>query len=190
MKLLTRRRLPVVLTGVLVLLAVAAVAVFLATGSPGSTASPTPTRAAGSGTEVLPPTATATTPHLGTTLEPLVTAPLPKSASAKGKLVTGFPSEIIPIPTGLKIATSSVATQGEHLQATVVGTSTGSEADVQSFYQAAFTKLGMTAAVSPAGAGDSATSYTRGSDSITVTTTATTSGTGLSIFGVFTAGKS
>ena len=190
MTLLTRQRLPLLLTGVLVLLAIAAVAVFLATGSSTPSAAPTPTRAAGSGTEVLPPTATPTTPHLGTTLEPLVTAPLPKTASAKGKLVAGFPSEVIPIPSGLTISSSSVATQGDHLQATVVGTSTASEADVQSFYQAAFAKLGMTAAVAPAGASDTATTFSRGSDSITVTTTAQTSGTALSIFGVFTAGKS
>lgn len=190
MKLLTRQRLPFVLTGLLVLLAVAAVTVFLATGGPSPTASPTPTRAAGSGTEVLPPTATATTPHLGTTLEPLVKGPLPKSASATGELVAGFPSEVIPIPTGLKISSSSVATQGEHLQVTLVGTSPASEAAVQSFYQAAFTKLGMTGAVAPVGAADSATTFTRGSDSITVTTTAKASGTELSIFGAFTAGKS
>ena len=191
MKLVTRQRLPFILTGVLVVLAIVAVSVFLGTGGfgPTSAPSPTPTRAAGSGTEVLPPTATPTTAHLGTESTPLVTEPLPKSASATGKLVTGFPTDVISLPAGMKIESSSIATQGVHMQVTVVGTSAASVGDVQSYFQAVFTKLGLTAVVTPAAPGTTATSYSRSSDSITVTTSADSGGTHVSVFAVFTAGK-
>ncbi len=190
MKVLTRQRLPFVLTGLLVLLAIAAVIVFLATGGATPASAPTPTRAAGSGTEVLPPTATPTIAHLGTEQDPLVTAPLPKTASAKGKLVTGFPTQVIAIPAGLTIENSSVASEGEHLQVTLVGTSAGTQGDVQAFYQTALSALGMTGAAASSAAGSTATTYSRGTDNITVTTTADSTGTQLSILGVFTAGTS
>ncbi len=192
MKSITRQRLAFILTGALVMLAVVVVGVFLATGGfgPPAAPSPTPTRAAGSGTEVLPPTATPTTAHLGTDPTPLVTAPLPKSASAKGTLVAGFPTGVISIPPGMSVANSAIATEGVHMQVTLVGTSAASVGDVQSYFQSVFTELGLTASAAPSAPGTTATSYTRGSDSITVTTTADSGRTGVSVFAAFTAGKS
>jgi hypothetical protein len=186
-----RRRLPFILTGALVLLAVVVVSVFLATGglTPTAAPSPTPTRAAGSGSEVLPPTATPTTPHLGVDPTPLVTAPLPKTASATGKLVTGFPSGVISIPADTKVTSSAISTQGNRMQATLVGTSAAPVGDVLSYFEAACTKLGLTSTVTPSAPGTQATSCARGNDRITVTTEAQPGGTRFTIFALFTAGE-
>lgn len=189
MKAVTRQRLPFILTGGLLVLAVAAVILFLTVGSPAPTPSPTPTRAAGSGTEVLPPTATPTTPHLGVDPTPLFTEPLPKTASATGKLVAGFPTKVISVPSGTKIVSSSISTQGDRMQLSLVGTSPASVGDVQSYFQGTFSTLGLTAAVTPSAPGTVATTYSRGSDRITVTTAAGSDGTQLTVFGLFTAGK-
>lgn len=188
MKIVTRQRLPFLITGALVVLAIGAILTFLLAPTATPSAAPTPTRAAGSGSEVLPPTATPTTPHLGTSPTSLVSAPLPKTASAKGKLVTGFPTEVISIPTGTKVVSSAIATQGDHMQVTLVGTTAASVGDVQTYFQGIFTTLGLTAEVTPSAPGTAATTYSRGSDRITVTTTASDDGTRLSVFGLFTAG--
>lgn len=186
----TPRRLPFIVTGAAVLLAVIAVSAFLATGGFAPTAAPsaTPTFAAGSGAEVLPPTATPTVKALGVAPTALVSAPLPKTASAKAKLVSGFPSSVIPIPTGTKIVSSAISTQGDRMQVTLVGTSTATPGDVQAYFQTALTELGLTASVTPSAEGTVATTYSRGEDRIVVSTTADAAGTQLSVFALFTAG--
>jgi hypothetical protein len=185
---ITGRRSPFIITGLLVLLAAAAVVVFLTTGAPAPTAAPTPTRAAGAGSEVLPPTATPTTPHLGVDPTPLLTGPLPKSAEATGKLVAGFPTTIVAIPPDSTVLNSAIATQGQHMQATVVGTSAASEGDVQAYFQGAFTQLDLTGAVTPSATGTVANTYSRGTDRITVTTSTASGKTRFSIFALFVAG--
>ncbi len=188
MKQLTRQRLPVILTGTLVVIAIVVVAVFIATGTSAPTTAPNPTSTVGSGSEILPPTATPTTPRLGIEITPLVTEPLPASASAVGTLVAGFPT-VISLPPGSTVVSSAVATEGVRMQATVVATSTESDADVQSYFQGIFTPLGLTATETPSAPGASATTYSRGADSIIVTTTTESGGTRLSVFALFTAGK-
>ena len=188
MKAVTRQRLPFIITGALVVLAIGAIILFLLAPSSTPSAAPTPSRAAGSGSEVLPPTATPTTPHLGTDPTSLVTAPLPKTASAKGKLVAGFPTTVISVPTGTKIVSSAIATQGDHMQVTLVGTTAASGGDVQSYFQGIFSALGLTGAVTPSAPGTAATTFSRGADRITVTTSANSGGTRLTVFGLFTAG--
>lgn len=186
-----RRRLPFIVTGALVLLAIVVVGVFLATGGLTPTAVPSPlsTRAPGSDSEVLPPTATPTTPHLGVDPTPLVTAPLAKTASATGKLVTGFPSGVISIPADTKVTSSAISTQRNRMQATLVGTSAASVGDVQSYFEAAFTKLGLTSTVTPSAPGTQANTFARGNDRIIVTTEAHSGGTRFTIFALFTAGR-
>lgn len=190
MTLITRQRLPFILTAALVVLAIVAVAAFLATGSSAPTTAPTPTRTAEGGSEFLPSTATPTPTRLGIETKPLITEPLPTSASALGTLVAGFPTDVISVPPGATVVSSAIATEGVRMQATVVATSTASDGDVQSYYQGIFTSLGLTAAAAPSAPGTTATTYSRGTDSIIVATSAESGGTRLSIFALFTAGKS
>ncbi|MGV8911601.1 MAG: hypothetical protein ACOH14_03215 [Rhodoglobus sp.] len=198
MKQITRQRLPFILTGVLVLLAVAAIVVFLATDNstqitePTPTATPTPL----SGSEIPQPTAAPTTPQLGienppqsgTESSPLINRPLPKSATAEGKLVAGFPTSVISLPTGAKVVSSAIATEGDRMQATVVASSDGSEDKIHSYFEGIFTPLGLRGTETPSAPGTTATTWSSGTDSIIVATQVDGTVTRFTIFALFTAG--
>ena len=100
--------------------------------------------------------------------EPLVSEPLPASASARGSIVAGFPAVISKAPKST-VAFSSVATQGTRMQVGLDATSGISAADVLSFYRTAFTRLGLVAKSAPAVDGSSALVFVRGANGITVT---------------------
>jgi hypothetical protein len=198
MKHITRQRLPFILTGVLVLLAVAAIGVFLAMDNTAQTTEPIPTPTALGGSEIPQPTATPTTPQLGiesppqsgTETSPLISGPLPKSASADGKLVAGFPTSIISLPPGAEVASSAIATEGNRMQATVVASSAASENKVHSYFTGIFTDLGLTSTETQAAPGTKATTWSNGTDSIVVATKVDGDVTRFSVFALFTAGSS
>ena len=202
MKQLTRQRLPFILTGVLVLLAVAAIGIFLVMGNTAQTTeltpTPTPTPTAVGGSEIPQPTATPTTPQLGienpppvdTTIAPLVSRPLPKSASAEGKLVAGFPTSVISLPPKTKVVSSSIATEGDRMQATVVASTAATENTVHRYFDGIFTALGLQGSETSAAPGTRATTWSNGIDSIVVATSVDGEVTRFSVFALFTAGPS
>lgn len=155
--------------------------------SGGGPVNPPPTAGKRYTTEVVP-AAPATAPALppATGLPHLVTAPLPATASANGKLVAGFPARGLPAAPGSTIGSSSVASQGGHLQITLVAKAGQAVTDVIAFYRAALAKYGMYDAPSPAVAGSTAVAFARGGDSVTVTATPAGGGTSYVLYGVFT----
>lgn len=121
--------------------------------------------------------------------KPLVSNPLPKSASARGELVAGFPVAIIPLVPGASVLFSSVATPGSKLQVGLEAIASIAPADVIAHYSAAFSRLGLVAAPEPA-TGDAPTAtFTREGDSVTVTA-ASYGGSScrFTVFGVFSPG--
>ncbi|QYH36948.1 hypothetical protein [Salinibacterium sp. M195] len=190
MKPTMRLRLPFILTGVLVLLAVAAIGVFLALDNTVQTTEPTPASTAFGGSEIPQPTETPTTKQLGIETSPLITAPLPDSARADGELVAGFPTSVISLPPSSEVVSSAITIEGDRMQATVVATTDTSEDMVQSYFADAFTALGLQGSDTPAASGTTATTWSNGTDSIIVATTAEGEVTRFSIFALFTAGTS
>jgi hypothetical protein len=200
MKQITRQRLPLILTGVLVLLAVAAIGVFLAVDNTTQTTEPAPTASptALGGSEIPQPTAIPTIPQLGienppqsgAESSPLINSPLPKSASAEGKLVAGFPTSVISLPPGAKVVSSAIATEGDRMQATVVASSAASENTVHGYFDGIFTALGLRGTETSAAPGTRATTWSNGTDNIVVATNVDDEMTRFSIFALFTAGPS
>lgn len=155
--------------------------------SGGGPVNPPPTAGKRYTTEVIPAkptTAPALPPTTG--LPRLIAAPLPATASATGKLVAGFPGALPPAP-GSTITSSSVASQGGHLQLTLVATAGRAASDIVAFYRAALAKYGMYDAPVPAAAGRTVVAFARGADSVTVTATPGSGGTSYVLYGAFSA---
>ena len=106
---------------------------------------------------------------------PLVSGPLPASATSTGALVVGFPSAI-PLPSGNTIATSSVSSSGNQLQATLSATTTVDTAELVNWFSLQFAKLRLPGSPVPAVGGSTAYAFARGDDSITLTVTPATAG--------------
>lgn len=116
-----------------------------------------------------------------------VSAPLPKTASATGGIVEGFPTGVIPQLPDSKVKTTSVASDSPNLQVSITGTTSGSVNDVVAFYRQALAKFGMYDAAAPALDGATAVTYSREGNAVTLTATPIASGTSYAIFGTFTA---
>jgi hypothetical protein len=115
-------------------------------------------------------------PHqLGAPASALFTGPIPRSGSAVGSLVAGFPS-VIPVTQGSVISSSSVSSSGGIVQVTLVARTTISAPDVLGFYSSQFGKVGIVPQSPPTVAGSVAYSFTRGNDSVTVTATPVSGG--------------
>jgi hypothetical protein len=121
--------------------------------------------------------------------KPLVSKPLPKSASARGELVAGFPVAVIPLVPGGSVLFSSVAATGAKLQVGLESIASMAPADVIAHYSAAFSRLGLVAAPTPATGGARTATFTRGGNSVTVTA-ASYGGSNcrFTVFGVFSPG--
>jgi hypothetical protein len=116
-------------------------------------------------------------------LPALITLPLPKPASAVGKLVAGFPAAI-PVVKGSTILDSSLSSIGDVLQATLVAKTSLSPAAVLSTYQSEFARMGLQASPLPTVGGSTAFGFTRESNSVTLTVTPTGGGTKYTLLGV------
>jgi hypothetical protein len=108
-------------------------------------------------------------------IAPLYTGPLPKPASAIGKLVAGFPS-VIPLAQGSTIADSSVSSSDGILQATLVAKTSLSASAVIALYQSELAKVSLQGAALPAIGGSTAFGFARDGNSITLTVTPSSSG--------------
>jgi hypothetical protein len=140
------------------------------TASPGGPSSGTGSSGTGSAGEVLPPTGS--TPGslvIPTPDVPRLTGPLPATASARGALVTGFPVEIVPVPAGATVVSSSVAAEGSRLQVGLEASTAASPADVLAGYVQAFTAAGFITTDSPVGAGTTATAFVRANEGLVLT---------------------
>lgn len=116
----------------------------------------------------------------------LVVAPLPKTASARGKVVAGFPSAVIPLAQGSTVTFSSVASAKTRLQVGLDATSSLDANAVLNFYRTALGSVGLTATATPAVGGSVALAFVRGADTVTVTASPTGGGSQYTVYGVFT----
>lgn len=173
--------------------------------APGETAAPAPAESppagtegdagTGTGTDAAPRTSTEVLPGEpeAVTLPPstphtaLVSLPLPPSASSVGAVVSGFPTEVLPgIPASL-VENSSVATQGDRMQAALEARTTLPTEDVLAFYRQHFAPLGLLESPTAASKRSTTLSFSRGDDSVTLAVTAVAGGSSYILFGAFTA---
>lgn len=114
---------------------------------------------------------------------PLVHSPLPKQASAKGRLAAGHPTLLGQL-TGSRVTVSSVSPAGNELQVGLSAVGIGSAADVLAAYRAKLAPLGFTETTVQAVAGASAVRFTRGHDVVTVSAKARGKQTAYTVFGM------
>ena len=106
----------------------------------------------------------------------LVEAPLPATASAEGSLVEGFPEQAAGPSGDSVVLTSSIASEGETMQVTLVARTEASADEVRAHYRETWSRLGLAETASTDGAatafGDTYTSlslaFTAGSGTGTV----------------------
>ena len=121
-------------------------------------------------------------------LTALFVAPLPPSASAEGRLVDSFPSTVIPVIANSTVVSSSITSEGNRLQVGLTATSALSAPEALAHYQAFYGELGFSSRESDAVPGSTAWVFTRGTDSVAVTTLPIDAGSAYTVFGAFTAG--
>jgi hypothetical protein len=120
-------------------------------------------------------------------LPPVLTGPAPETATAVGEVVDGFPAAI-PIPVGSAVLTSDVAVENQRVRVSVTATTDSSGAEVLGEYDSAFAAEGFLPAEAPAVGGSTARTYSRGSESVTVTVTPVeTGGSGYSVLALLVA---
>lgn len=121
---------------------------------------------------------------------PLITAPLPKAAAARGAIVQGFPTAVIPLVPGSSVTYSSVSPDRTRLGAGLDATSNLPPEEVLGYYRTALAPLGLVATSAPAVAGSLAVAFVRGTSTVTVTASAAAGGgSQYSIHGVLVAGS-
>jgi len=128
-------------------------------------------------------------PSSGADGDPLVSRPLPRSASASGRLVAGYPTAAMPTARHSRIDTSSVSSSDSRVQVALVATTDRTAATVLRFYRLHLAGLGFTERPTTAVGGSEAAAFRRGSDVATVTVTPTRTGTSYSVFGTLHAGS-
>ena len=134
--------------------------------------------------EVLPPVAAAPTGlPVPSTPAALVSMPLPPTASAQGKIVAGFPEESLRFPDGSVVVSTGVSAADTVLQVTADAISAASQDSVVGHFQQQLAKLNFWSEPAPATEGQRAVRFVRGADSVTLTTSAT--GTGSTRFMLF-----
>ena len=128
------------------------------------------------------PTLTSLSDLLATTNNaPLVRAPLPRSASAVGRIVPAFPALLRPSRASL-VDSSSISPAGDRLQVGLVASTSLAPQDVLLAYRTRFTRRGLSEqAVPVTSPGSVAAAFRRGRSAITVTVTAAGSRTSYSL---------
>ncbi len=116
----------------------------------------------------------------------LITAPLPAAASAQGKTVEGFPSQVISFPDGTVVVFTGVSSSGDALQATAEGIVELGAENVAGHFLQILQSAGFRSEEAPAAAGQQAVRLARGKDSVSLTLSATRTGsTRFSLLGNF-----
>ncbi|TQJ30610.1 hypothetical protein [Microbacterium sp. SLBN-146] len=118
-----------------------------ASSDPTSTATsgPNPGASPADGSEVQSPAPDATSDRIPPipTASPLVTAPLPASASAEGELVAGFPADVMAPAPGSEVLSSSIATEGTTMQVDLVARTDAAQDDVEAHFRDLWGRLGL-----------------------------------------------
>ena len=138
-----------------------------------------------SGREVLPPVS-ATPSGLPAPSPPaaLINLPLPATASAKGKIVDGFPADVISFPKGTVFISTAVSSSDGFLQVTADAVVAQSQDSVVGHFQQVLGPLKFWSEPVPSAQGQRAVRFSRGSDSVTLTTSPTgTGGTRIMLLG-------
>lgn len=99
-------------------------------------------------------------------------------------LVDGFPADVIAIPAGSTVLSSSVSSDGDRLQASLEATNRGSVAEVMKQYTERFRELGFTWSTTDATAGATAFSFTRGGHTVVVSARPQAEGSLFTVFGI------
>lgn len=129
------------------------------------------------GREVLPPvSASPTGLPKPSPLAALVREPLPEAASTRGKIVNGFPADILPFPTGTTIVSTGVSSAEGTLQVTADALVPLSQDSVVGHFQQILGPLEFWSEPAQAREGQRAVQFNRGDDSLTLATS--TTGTG------------
>lgn len=156
------------------------------TGADGGAAVPDGGAADGSapapaGREVLPPvSASPSGLPLPSPPAPLVSLPLPERASAQGQIVDGFPADAIPFPDGAVVVSTDVSPADGSLQISADAIVPSSQDSVVGHFQQILGPLQFWSERVPAAEGQQSMRFSRGTDSMTVTTV--TTGTGSTRF--------
>ncbi|HZK35989.1 MAG TPA: hypothetical protein VFC57_03395 [Aeromicrobium sp.] len=121
----------------------------------------------------------------------LISRPLPKTASSRGKIVDGLPVTIVPVAAGSTVQSSGVSSTATTLQVSIQATSTRSPGKVLAFYRAALSAHGFAESTVPSVGGSQAAGFAHNADNLIVTVTKSgTKGTAYSVFGTLHTGKS
>jgi hypothetical protein len=152
-----------------------------ATGGPYVTASPKPVGPRL--TSEVPPGQPGSTLPPATALPTVFSGTAPKSGSATGKLVAGFPDQLV-LPSGADIRSSAISTSGSRSQVTVDAKVSGDPGSAMQTVAAGFAKIGLVGTPTSAVGGSTAQTFRRGNDTVTVTVTASGSTTELTVFAV------
>lgn len=119
---------------------------------------------------------------------PLVTTPLPRAATAQGRLLGRFPEALRPL-RGARVQSSSLSPMGDRLQVALVATSPLSPAQVLLGYRTRLARRGMDeTATPPSVAGSRAAAFRRGDSVVTVTVSPRGSGSSYAVHGSLRAG--
>ncbi len=129
------------------------------------------------GREVLPPvSASPSGLPVPSPPVPLVSLPLPAMASAQGKIVDGFPGDAISFPDGAVVVSTGVSPADGSLQISADAIVTSSQDSVVGHFQQILGPLKFWSERVPAGEGQQSMRFSRGNDSVTLTTVATGTG--------------
>lgn len=144
----------------------------------------------GDGSEVLPET-TETPTSLGNLLEDspgaaeLTTAP--PNQSGEG-IVDAFPTDVILVPSDSEVLSSSVTSDGTRVQAALDATAASSCADLLIAYRSWFTRGDFTETTTSETADHAQLTFTRGTESATLTTTTERDGCTIALIAVLEVG--
>ncbi|WP_160665045.1 hypothetical protein [Pseudarthrobacter sp. ATCC 49987] len=111
---------------------------------------------------------------------PLISLPLPATASAQGKIVDGFPADVIAFPEGTVVVSTGVSSAEGSLQISADAIAASSQASVVGHFQQILGPLKFWSEPVQAAEGQQSMRFSRGNDSVTLTTS--TTGTGSTRF--------
>jgi hypothetical protein len=123
------------------------------------------------------------------TASPLVTAPLPRTAAARGRLVARFPVALRPVRPA-RVRSSSVSRSGDRVQVGLVASTGMSPADVLLAYRTRLARRGLVEVSQPPTLpGSSSAAFRRGGNVVTITVTADGARTVLSLHATLRPGR-
>lgn len=113
----------------------------------------------------------------------LITRPLPKTASSRGRVVAGFPTAVVGVVPNSIVRSSGISSTDSTLQVSIVADNAKSPGGIIAFYRKALGAQGFAESSAPATGGSTASHFVRGADRLVVTTTPGAKETSYSVFG-------